>query len=236
MLWKIKLLNVYTAFNSSPFIAASSTFEIIIGDVELGQRPELLEKAAQPESEVRAFVTEDQQTAVAAHGSRIRLDWSQWIEDELGSAAGSANYTIYSTLLNETGGIDGPLEVLQPTPPDSSRIIVRIDPEANEFYVEILSVNVAGAAEFPDNVMYELEACYFEDDGSRDCERTSITLYAIGQPPILITADEDGKIINQYENIYYVCHRSGYPILKFHPEVKKKISGNRSLRQNLIQV
>ena len=225
--WLINLLNIYTAFNFSPFIAASSTFEIIIGDVELGQRPELLEKAAQPESEVRAFVTEDQQTAVAAHGSRIRLDWSQWVEDELGSAAGSANYTIYRTLLNETGGVEGPLEVLQPTPPGlPSRIIVRIDPETNEFYVEILSVNVVGEAEFTDNVIYELEACYFEDDGSRDCQRTSITLYAIGQPPILVTADEDGKTINQHENIYYVRYCSGYPISKFHPEIKKK-SRNR---------
>lgn len=204
MLWKINVLNIYTAFNSSPFIAASSTFEIIIGDVELGQRPELLEKAAQPESEVRAFVTEDQQTAVAAHGSRIRLDWSQWVEDELGSAAGSANYTIYSTLLNETGGIDGPQQILQPTPPDLPiRIVVRIDPETNEFYVDIILVNVIVAAEDADTAIYELEACYYEDDGSRDCERTSITLYAIGQLPILITADEDGKIINQHENIYY---------------------------------
>ena len=220
MLWKINLLNIYTAFNSSPFVAASSTFEIIIGDVELGQRPELLEKAAQPESEVRAFVTEDQQTAVAAHRSRIRLDWSQWVEDELGSAAGLANYTIYSTRLNETGGVEGPPEVLQPTPSDfTPRIIVRIDPETNEFYVDILSVNVVVAAEDADHAIYELEACYFEDDGSRDCERTSITLYAIGQTPILIRADEDGKTINQYENIYYVRYCSDYPISKFHPEV-----------------
>ena len=75
-------------------ITAFSTFEIIIGDVELGPRPELLEKAAQPQTEVLAFVTEDQQTAVAAHRSRIRLDWSQWVEDELGSSAGKATYTI----------------------------------------------------------------------------------------------------------------------------------------------
>ena len=192
--WLINLLNIYTGFNFSPFIAASSTFEIIIGDVELGQRPELLEKAAQPESEVRAFVTEDQQTAVAAHNSRIRLDWSQWVEDEFGSAAGSANYTIYSTLLNETGGIDGPRRELLPTPPDlASRIVVRIDPETNEFYVDIVRVNVIVAAEDADHAIYELEACYFEDDGSRDCERASITLYAIGQTPIVISADEDGK-------------------------------------------
>ena len=145
---------------------------------------------------MRAFVTEDQQTAVAAHNSRIRLDWSQWIEDELGSAAGSANYTIYTTLLNETGGIDGPQQVLRPTPPDlPSRIVVRIDPETNEFYVDIVRVNVIVAAEDADTAIYELEACYFEDDGSRDCERTSITLYAIGQTPILISADEDGKTI-----------------------------------------
>ena len=162
---------------------------------------------------MRAFVTEDQQTAVAVHNSRIHLDWSQWVEDELGSSAGSANYTIYSTLLNETGGIDGPRRVLLPTPPDlASRIVVRIDPETNEFYVDIVRVNVIVAAEDADHAVYELEACYFEDDGSRDCERASITLYAIGQTPSLITADEDGKKINHHENIYYIRFHSGYPI------------------------
>jgi hypothetical protein len=191
-----KPVQIPWSFTSLPFIIASSTFEIIIGDVELGQRPELLEKASQPRAEVRAFVTEDQQTAVAAHGSRIRLDWSQWVEDELGSAAGSANYTIYRTQLNETGGVEGPPFVERPTPSEYlGRIVVKIDPETNEFYVEVRRVEVIPGAEDPDHKIYELEACYFEDDGSRDCERTSITLYAIGQIPVLISADEDGEII-----------------------------------------
>lgn len=183
-------------------ITAISTFEIIIGDVELGPRPELLEKAAQPQTEVLAFVTEDQQTAVAAHRSRIRLDWSQWVEDELGSSAGKANYTIYRTQLNETGGVLGTPQIV---PSDLSfPIIVRIDPETNEFYVDILSVNIIGGAEDPDFAIYELEACYFEDDGSRDCERASITLYAIGQPPVLISADEDGKAVNVLDTAYTI--------------------------------
>ena len=186
----------------TPSTAGFSTFEIIIGEVELGQRPELLEVAAQPRTEVLAFVTEDQQTAVAAHSARIRLDWSQWVEDELGSSAGEANYTIYRTQLNITGGVQGPPEVLSPTPSDlPSRIVVRINPENNEFYVEVLSVNIVGGAEDPDHAIYELEACYFEDDGSRDCERTSITLYAIGQVPVLISADEDGKAVNEVYTI-----------------------------------
>lgn len=186
---------------SFPFIAAFSTFEIIIGEVELGQRPELLEVAAQPQTEVLAFVTEDQQTAVAAHNARIRLDWSQWVEDELGSSAGKANYTIYRTRLNETGGVQGPPEVLSPTPSDFiPRIVVRINPENNEFYVEVLFVNVIPAAEDADHAIYELETCYFEDDGSRDCERASITLYAIGQVPELISADEDGKAVNDLDS------------------------------------
>ena len=175
------------------FIVAFSTFEIIIGDVELGQRSELLEKAAQPESEVIAFVTEDEQTAVATHMARIRLDWSQWVEDELGSSTGSANYTIYRTQLNESGDAQGPPEIVSPS--STAPIIVRINPETEEFYVDVLSVNVIQPA---DQAIYELEACYFEDDGSRDCERADITLYAIGQPPVLIRADEDGKYVDEY--------------------------------------
>ena len=179
-------------------IAAFSTFEILIGEVELGQRPELLDAAAQPLTEVIAFVTEERQTAVAAEAARIRLDWSQWVEDELGSSAGEANYTIYRTQLNETGGVEDPPQKFPQTPSDvGSRIVVRINPETNEFYVDVSSVIVVEGAEDPDHAIYELEACYYEDDGSRDCERSSITLYGIGQAPALIIAGEDGEIVNE---------------------------------------
>ena len=188
-----------------PCIAAFSTFEIIIGDVELGQRPELLEKAAQPQTEVLAFVTDDQQTAVAAHRSRIHLDWSQWVKDELGSSASEANYTLFRTQLNVTGGVQGPPQIVSPTPSDLLvPITVRINPETNEFYVDILSVDIVGGAENPDFAIYELEACYFEDGGSRDCERASITLYAIGQPPVLVSAADDGKAVNVLDTAYTV--------------------------------
>ena len=75
--------------------------------------------------------------------------------------------SIYRTLLNETGGMKGSPEILLQTPSDlTSRIVVKINPDAYEFYVEILSVVVIEAAEDPDHAIYELEACYFEDEGS----------------------------------------------------------------------
>ena len=179
---------------------------VLIGDVELGQFPELLDVAAQPSSFVFAFVTEDNQTAVVSESSAIRLNWLRWVREALGRSSLAANYTIYKTPIDESGNIIGPREVLQPTPPNdfSSRIGVMANKTSNEFYVEIRRVVVAQGAEDPDRAIYELEACVPQTIGSDgvECLSSGLTVYGIGQPPVLILAGDDGNILDDVKRIH----------------------------------
>ena len=175
------------------FVAVSSRFQILIGDVELGQRPELLEVASTPGSTVFAFVTDDMQTAVVTESSSIRLDWIRWVRETLGGPSNTTNYTVYRTLLDESGNMIGNREPL-PQTPFGSRIIIKADATTNEFFVDIASVIVVQGAEDADTAIYELEACNAQPDGSVQCESSSLTVYGIGQPPLLVLAGDDGKI------------------------------------------
>ena len=180
------------------YFAAFSNFRILIGDVELGQRPELLDVAALPLSQVFAYVTEDRQTAVVSQSSRIRLDWLRWVREVLGGSASEATYTVYRTRIDESGDEVGFREALPSTPADGSfRIIVNISPGTNEFYVEILNVVLVVGAEDPDSAIYELEACLPQPDGSEECFSSNITVYPIGEPPVLVQAGDDGKILTK---------------------------------------
>ena len=148
-----------------------------------------------PDSFAIAFVTGDRQTAVVAQSSRIRLDWLRWVREELGGSSDAANYTIYRTLIDESGNEIGAREVLNPTPPDdfTSRITVKTNASTNDFYVQIARVIVFPGAEDPDSAIYELEACVPQHGGGVRCFSSDLTVYAIGKQPILISARDDGK-------------------------------------------
>ena len=148
-----------------------------------------------PYSSAFAFVTGDRQTAVAGQSSSVRLDWLRWVREELGGLADAANYTIYRTRIDESGNEIGTREVFYPT----SRITMKINP-FNEFYVQIERVVVFPGAEDPDSGIYELEACVPRPGRDVECYSSNLTLYAIGQPPILLSARDDGKIMAREEN------------------------------------
>ena len=170
---------------------AFSTFQVLIGDVILGQRPELLEVAAQPFSNVSAFVTDKEQTAVVGQSSRIRLDWYRWVRETLGNSSTLANYTVYQTYLDKAGNVVGPRQIVS-SGLLFSRITLKTDPATNEFYVDIQDVLVVQGAEDADRAIYELEACVPQMDGSAQCSSSDITVYAIGQPPVLVIAGDEG--------------------------------------------
>ena len=156
----------------------TSNFTILIGDVELGPRPELLDRAIRPFSFGFAYVTDERQTAVVNEASGIRLDWSRWVSEVLSGTAGNATYTVRRTQLDESGNTVGTAQVLAPSEPPE-RIVVKFNPERNEYYVEITSVIARAGAEDPDRAIYEVEACVPQPDGSEECFKSNITVYAI---------------------------------------------------------
>ena len=157
-------------------IVGVSNFQVLLGHVELGplsQRPELFKVAAVHNESVN--VTDDRQTAVVTAGVNIRLDWSNWVNEVLGSSITNASYTFYRTQLDELGSATEPSEVLK----KSKRIIVK----ANEdFFVEISSV--LAVANESDRANFELEARVPETstDESRICYESNITVFSIERP------------------------------------------------------
>ena len=127
---------------------------------------------------MRAFVTGDIQTAIVTDSARIRLDWSRWVSEVLGGSAGNATYTVSRTQLDESGNVVGTAQVLGPSEP-LDRIVVKFNPETNEYYVEITSVIARAGAEDPDRAIYEVEACVPQPDGSEECFKSNMTVYAL---------------------------------------------------------
>ena len=157
------------------FVAVSN-FEVLIGEVELGQTQELMDAAARDGEYVVAFVSNDRQTAAVAGGAAIRLDWSRWVDEVLGESADNATYTLRRTKLNESGSpIGGAVEFEGIV----DEITVNFDPEAEEYYVDITHVISAAGARDPDRDIYELEACVANANGSETCYRPSITVFAL---------------------------------------------------------
>ncbi len=156
----------------------------------MGPLPELLDVAAGAEDAVAVFVTDDRQTAIVRGGAFIRLDWLRWVTETLGSLASNANYTLRKTQLDEFGNPVGVPEVVGPSSGPDSRIEVKLDPETNEYYVQIFRTIARAGAEDPDRAIYELEACYLQPDASQRCVRSNTTVYALD-----ITEEPEGKII-----------------------------------------
>ena len=123
---------------------------------------------------MRAFVTDDQQTAIVTGGATIRLDWSRWVDEVLGGSADNVTYTVRRTQLDESGNPIG--EAVEFVGTD--RIVVNFDPEADEYYVQINGVISRSGAEDPDRAIYELEV---SRAGSDTRYRSNMTVYAIDE-------------------------------------------------------
>ena len=161
----------------------TSNFQVLIGDVELGQDiPGLLDVAAGDGDRVRVFVTDEIQTAIATEGAYILLDWFRWVTETLGESAVNATYTVRQMELNESGDpVEEPEEV-----ESDERIEVEFESDENEYYVKITHVVARETAEDdPDRAIYELEACVPQPAGSERCYKSNITVFAIDTlPPI----------------------------------------------------
>ena len=163
--------------------SAVSNFQVLIGDVELGQDiPELLDVAARQGDRVRVFVTDDIQTAIVTNGSYILLDWLRWVTETLGDSVVNATFTITSTELDEDG-----IPVEEPEEAESNdRIKVEFESDEEEYYVKISRVVARETAQYdPDRNIYDLEACVPQPDGSEICYNSNITVFAIDTlPPV----------------------------------------------------
>ena len=137
----------------------------------------MLEVAAVEEERVRVFVTDERQTAIVTNGAYILLDWFRWVTEILGDSAINATYTIRSTELDENGDPEEEAEEVE----SSDRIEVEFESDEDEYYVKISRVIAREMDdEDPDRAIYELEACIPQPDGSEQCYKSNITVYAIG--------------------------------------------------------
>ena len=138
----------------------------------------MLDFAAGLGESVRAFVTDDRQTAIVSTGANIRLDWYRWVNEVLGDSAVNATFTVRSTQLDESGNPIGSSQVLEPSEP-GSRIRVNVNSSEDVYYVSIDSVVAVDGAEDPDRAIYELEACLPQPDGATKCYSSNMTVYAV---------------------------------------------------------
>ena len=171
--------------------------------------------AAVEDERVRVFVTDERQTAIVTNGAYILLDWFRWVTETLGDSAINATYTIRSTELDEDGEPEEEAEEVE----SSDRIEVEFESDEDEYYVKISRVIAREMDdEDPDRAIYELEACVPQPDGSEQCYKSNITVFAIQvvelqcfQPPgsrlLTITCFSPGNELDSNAN----CSFDGGP-------------------------
>ena len=90
--------------HDSYFTLDISTFQILLDEVDLisMMRANLLGVAVTSTVvAVVPFVTDDNQTVVAAESTIVRLDWLKWVTEVLGASAIDATFTLHRTQLDE---------------------------------------------------------------------------------------------------------------------------------------
>ena len=164
----------YTALHLC-FIA--TMFEIIIGDVELGQRPELLEVAIQPVENFTPVVsvTDEQQTVIATDFASLIVDWSVLVRKSFSNPS-NYSFVLVKTLIDQSGTITGPTIVLSVLELNDTLFI---DPLNGFFQLYIPEYNPFSAAEDSDNGIYTLEGCKNRGTPSEICSSADITLFGI---------------------------------------------------------
>ena len=127
---------------------------------------------------VHVFVSDDQQTVVVTDGINIRLDWSRWVNETLAASATNATFTFHETKLNASGDTIGVARELKTTNL-TERIVVKVNKESSEFYVEITCVVVSSQSS-SDRAIYELSTC--PQGRNEECFESNITVYGIEAP------------------------------------------------------
>ena len=149
--------------------------------------------AAVEEERVRVFVTDERQTAIVTNGAYILLDWFRWVTETLGDSAINATFTIRSTELDEDGDPEEEAEEVE----SSDRIEVEFESDEDEYYVKISRVIAREMDdEDPDRAIYELEACLPQPDGSEQCYKSNITVFAIQVIELECSQQPDTRLLN----------------------------------------
>ena len=121
----------------------TTTYKILIGEVDLVTRAELLSVAVTfPVPYTYAAVTEDSQTIVLTESSSIILDWLKWVTEVLGESAINATYTFRRAQLDRYRNPAGPLEQLNLTSTSQNRIFLFLDVEASEYRIQVMIIKL----------------------------------------------------------------------------------------------
>ena len=129
--------------HDSHFMLDTSTFQILLGEVDLMSmtRTDLLGVAATSTVvAVVSFVTDDNQTVIAAESTIVSLDWLKWVTEVLGASAIDATFTLHRTQLDEYGNEIGSVEVFNVfTNVDTGedRIVTWFRAEDKQYFVRV---------------------------------------------------------------------------------------------------
>ena len=151
-----------------------SRFEVLLGDVTLGQRGDLLQHAARPGEQVTVGVLEEEaQTAIVEAGAQIVLNFNHFWRQVSGRLpADQLTATLSRLLLNPSTGapLTGSEEELSPS---EGRISVFVGGDGRQNFV-----NIADAT-LNDSGVYSMEVCSQRGTPEEVCERAEITLFVL---------------------------------------------------------
>ena len=182
----IRSINYYSSFDFTESV--SPGFRVLLGNVLLSQRPELLNFAARSGSIIAVMAADTPSTIVVQRNVTATVNCSDWFRDNPGDMT-SITRTQIDTLGNEIGE---PQE-LQPGPADFGRILV--DDES----ITITRTLLIGGAEQSDFSLYMCMSCMTTDNGLlENCASASVTVYPIGYAPEIDAAPFDGKLMTLY--------------------------------------
>ena len=149
-----------------------SRFEVLLGDVTLDQRGDLLQHAACPGEQVTVGVLlEETQTAIVEAGGQIVLNFNYFWTLVSGRLQ-PTSVTLRRLLLDPSTGVTlvGSEEELSPI---EGRISIFVGGDGNQHFVSIVD------ATLNDSGVYSIEACSQRGTPDEVCERANITLFVL---------------------------------------------------------
>ena len=160
----------FKPFNVSS--CADSRFEVLPGDVVLGQIVELLLHAARPGERVTVGVLSEMQTAIVEAGAQVLINFNHFFREASGLLpAGNVTVTITRQLLDESGDPrPGTEEVL---PPSDGRVSVSVGGGDEQHFVDITD------AVLSDSGVYTVEVCSQSGTPNEMCQSASVTLFVL---------------------------------------------------------
>ena len=152
------------------FVCADSRFQVLSGNVTLGQRAELLEYAARLGEQATIGVLAGRQTAIVEAGSQALINFNYFFLQALGLLpAGDLTVTITRQLLDSESGAPVPEreEVLSPS---QGRTSVSVGGEGQQHFVSISNTMLS------DSGVYTIEVC---SQSGTVCQEASATLFVL---------------------------------------------------------